>query len=37
VLNAEISMYTQGVSAAAAVKAAEQSVNGTLADYNSRL
>ena len=37
VLNAEISMYTQGVSAAAAVKAAEQSVNGTLADYNGRL
>ncbi|HEX4126513.1 MAG TPA: extracellular solute-binding protein [Acidimicrobiales bacterium] len=37
VLNAEISMYTQGVSAAAAVKAAEQSVNSTIAGYNGRL
>ena len=37
VLNAEISMYTQGVTPAAAVKAAEQSVNSTISDYNSRL
>jgi sn-glycerol 3-phosphate transport system substrate-binding protein len=37
VLNAEISMYTQGVSPAAAVKAAAQSVNNTLSNYNSRL
>ena len=37
VLNAEISMYSQGVSPAAAVKAAAQSVNTTLSGYNSRL
>ena len=37
VLNAEISMYTQGVSPAAAVKAAAQSVNSTISSYNSRL
>jgi ABC-type glycerol-3-phosphate transport system substrate-binding protein len=37
VLNAEISMYTQGVSPAAAVKAAAQSVNNTLSNYNGRL
>jgi sn-glycerol 3-phosphate transport system substrate-binding protein len=37
VLNAEISMFTQGVSPAAAVKAAEQNVNSTLSSYNSRL
>ena len=37
VLNAEISMYTQGVSPAAAVKAAAQSVNSSISSYNSRL
>ncbi len=37
VLNAEISMYTQGVKPAAAIKAAEQSVNSTISGYNSRL
>jgi sn-glycerol 3-phosphate transport system substrate-binding protein len=37
VLNAEISMYTQGVSPAAAVKAAAQNVNSTISSYNSRL
>jgi sn-glycerol 3-phosphate transport system substrate-binding protein len=37
VLNAEISMYTQGVRPAAAVKAAAQSVNNTISSYNSRL
>jgi sn-glycerol 3-phosphate transport system substrate-binding protein len=37
VLNAEISMYTQGVKPAAAVKAAAQSVNNTISSYNSRL
>jgi sn-glycerol 3-phosphate transport system substrate-binding protein len=37
VANAEISMYTNGVSAANAVKAAEQSVNTTISSYNSRL
>jgi len=37
VLNAEISMYTQGVSPAAAVKAAAQSVNNSLSNYNGRL
>ncbi len=37
VLNAEISMYTNGVSAAAAVKAAAQSVNSSISCYNSRL
>ena len=37
VLNAEISMYTQGVKPAAAVSAAEQSVNSTISNYNSRL
>jgi sn-glycerol 3-phosphate transport system substrate-binding protein len=37
VLNAEISMYTQGVKPAAAITTAEQNVNGTISDYNSRL
>ena len=37
VLNAEISMYTGGVSAANAVKSAEQAVNNTISSYNSRL
>jgi sn-glycerol 3-phosphate transport system substrate-binding protein len=37
VLNAEISMYTGGVSPAAAVKSAETNVNTTIASYNSRL
>jgi sn-glycerol 3-phosphate transport system substrate-binding protein len=37
VSNAEISMYTSGVSPEAALKAAEQSVNSTMQDYNSRL
>jgi len=37
VLNAEISMYTQGVSPEAAVKAAAQSVNSSISSYNSRL
>ncbi len=37
VLNAEISMYTEGVKPAAAVKAAAQSVNSSMSSYNSRL
>ncbi len=37
VVNAEISMYTSGVSAKQAVKSAEQNVNSTIQDYNSRL
>jgi hypothetical protein len=37
VQNAEISMYTSGVSAASAVKTAEQNVNTTISSYNSRL
>jgi sn-glycerol 3-phosphate transport system substrate-binding protein len=37
VLNAEISMFTQGVSPAKAVSSAEQNVNSTLSSYNSRL
>jgi sn-glycerol 3-phosphate transport system substrate-binding protein len=37
VLNAEISMYTQGVSASKAVSNAQSSVNQTIANYNSRL
>jgi sn-glycerol 3-phosphate transport system substrate-binding protein len=37
VLNAEISMYTQGVKPATAVKNAESNVNSTISDYNSRL
>jgi sn-glycerol 3-phosphate transport system substrate-binding protein len=37
VLNAEISMYTQGVKPATAVKTAESNVNSTIASYNSRL
>ncbi len=37
VLNAEISMYTQGVTPAAAIKSAEQNVNSTISSYNSRL
>ena len=37
VLNAEISMYTQGVKPAAAVKTAESNVNSTISSYNSRL
>jgi sn-glycerol 3-phosphate transport system substrate-binding protein len=37
VLNAEVSMYTQGVKPAAAVKAAAQNVNASMSSYNSRL
>jgi len=37
VLNAEISMFTAGVSPTSAVKTAEQNVNTTISDYNSRL
>ncbi len=37
VLNAEISMYTQGVKPDAAVKAAAQNVNSSMSSYNSRL
>src|ERR1700689_540443 len=37
VQNAELSMYTQGVQPAAAVSTAEQNVNSTIANYNSRL
>ena len=37
VLNAEISMYTGGVSAANAVKTAQSNVNHTISSYNSRL
>jgi sn-glycerol 3-phosphate transport system substrate-binding protein len=37
VQNAEIAMYTNGLSAAAAVKTAEQTVNNTISSYNSRL
>jgi hypothetical protein len=37
VLNAEISMYTQGVSAPKAVNNAQSSVDQTIAGYNSRL
>jgi len=37
VLNAENSMYTQGVKPAAAVNAAAQSVNSSISSYNSRL
>ena len=37
VLNAEISMYTGGVSPANAVKNAQSSVDSTISDYNSRL
>src|SRR5580704_6472904 len=37
VLNAEISMYTQGVRPSAAVKSAAQNVNSTISSYNSRL
>ncbi|HXZ61389.1 MAG TPA: ABC transporter substrate-binding protein [Acidimicrobiales bacterium] len=37
IINAEISMFTSGVSPAAAVKTAEQNVNATISDYNSRL
>ena len=37
VLNAENSMYTQGVKPAAAVKTAAQSVNSSISSYNSRL
>jgi ABC-type glycerol-3-phosphate transport system substrate-binding protein len=37
VLNAENSMYTQGVKPAAAVKAAAQNVNDSISSYNSRL
>ena len=37
VQNAEISMYTNGVSPASAVKTAEQIVNSTISSYNSRL
>jgi sn-glycerol 3-phosphate transport system substrate-binding protein len=37
VLNAEISMYTQGVSPSKAVSNAQSSANSTISDYNSRL
>jgi sn-glycerol 3-phosphate transport system substrate-binding protein len=37
VLNAEISMYTGGVSAANAVKTAQTNVTSTISSYNSRL
>ena len=37
VLNAEISMYTQGVSPSKAVNNASSSVNQTIANYNGRL
>ena len=37
VLNAEISMYTQGVSATKAVNSAQANVDQTIASYNSRL
>jgi hypothetical protein len=37
VLNAEISMYTQGVQPAKAVSSADQNVNTTISNYNSRL
>jgi sn-glycerol 3-phosphate transport system substrate-binding protein len=37
VLNAEISMYTGGVSPTNAVKAAQGNVNNTISSYNSRL
>jgi sn-glycerol 3-phosphate transport system substrate-binding protein len=37
VQNAELSMYTNGVSAANAVKTAEQNVNSVITSYNSRL
>ena len=37
VVNAEISMYTQGVSPSKAVSTAESNVNQTISSYNSRL
>src|SRR6516165_3479409 len=37
VLNAEISMYTQGVRPASAVRTAESNVTSTISSYNSRL
>jgi sn-glycerol 3-phosphate transport system substrate-binding protein len=37
VVNAEISMYTQGVAPAKAVATAQSNVNQTISDYNSRL
>jgi len=37
ILNAEISMYTGGVSPSAAVKSAQSNVNSTISSYNSRL
>ena len=37
ILNAEISMYTAGVSPSSAVKSAESNVNNTISSYNSRL
>jgi len=37
ILNAEISMYTGGVSPSNAVKSAESNVNSTISSYNSRL
>jgi sn-glycerol 3-phosphate transport system substrate-binding protein len=37
VVNAEISMFTGGVSPSAAVKTAEANVNSTISSYNSRL
>ncbi len=37
ILNAEISMFTGGVSASKAVKTAQSNVNSTISSYNSRL
>jgi hypothetical protein len=37
VLNAEISMFTQGVTAPKAVDSAQSNVDQTIANYNSRL
>ena len=37
VLNAEISMYTNGASPSSALKTAQTNVNSTISDYNSRL
>ncbi len=37
ILNAEISMFTGGVSASNAVKSAQSNVNSTISSYNSRL
>ncbi len=37
ILDAEISMFNNGVSPSSAVKTAQQNVNSTISDYNSRL